>query len=87
MSTYLVALVARPYAHWHDEYVDDHTDGTGATIPLGLYCRASLARYMDRLFAETKRGFGFFQHNFSPVVQPRTTRSGAKMSSSGRCTS
>ena len=66
MSTYLVALVAGPYAHWHDEYVDDRTDGTGATIPLGLYCRASLARYMDadRLFAETKQGFGFFQHNF-----------------------
>jgi aminopeptidase N len=66
MSTYLVALVAGPYAHWHDEYVDDRTDGTGATIPLGLFCRASLAEFMDadRLFTETKQGFGFFQHNF-----------------------
>jgi aminopeptidase N len=66
MSTYLVALVAGPYASWHDEYVDDGVDGAGASIPLGLYCRASLARYMDadRLFAETKQGFGFLQHNF-----------------------
>jgi len=66
MSTYLVALVAGPYASWHDEYVDDGADGSRASIPLGLYCRASLSQYMDadRLFAETKQGFGFFQRNF-----------------------
>jgi aminopeptidase N len=66
MSTYLVALIAGPYASWHDEHVDDSADGSGASIPLGIYCRASLAPYMDadRLFAETKQGFRFFQHNF-----------------------
>jgi aminopeptidase N len=66
MSTYLVALVAGPYAHWQDEYVDERADGAAASIPLGIYCRASLAPYMDadRLFTETKQGFGFFQHNF-----------------------
>ncbi len=61
MSTYVVALVAGPYTEWRDEYSDDL-----ATIPLGLYCRASLAEHMDaeRLFTETKQGFGFFHRNF-----------------------
>jgi aminopeptidase N len=60
-STYLVALVAGPYASWHDTYTDD-----GGTIPLGLYCRASLAPHMDheRLFTETKQGFGFYHRHF-----------------------
>src|SRR4051812_46883763 len=54
MSTYLVALIAGPYAAWHDEYADD-SDDLGGAIPLGLYCRATLAPYMDaeRLFTET----------------------------------
>jgi len=61
LSTYLVALVAGPYAEWRDEHVDE----TG-TIPLGIYCRASLAEHMDaeRLFTETKQGFGFYHRNF-----------------------
>ena len=61
MSTYLVALVAGPYAEWRDEYSDD-----SSTIPLGIYCRASLAEHMDadRLFTETKQGFDFFHRNF-----------------------
>ncbi|MCS7476200.1 aminopeptidase N [Umezawaea endophytica] len=61
MSTYLVALVAGPYAEWRDEF----TDGD-FTIPLGLYCRASLAPHMDheRLFTETKQGFGFYHEAF-----------------------
>ncbi|MFZ2510885.1 MAG: M1 family aminopeptidase, partial [Gordonia sp. (in: high G+C Gram-positive bacteria)] len=61
MSTYLVALIAGPYAEWTDEYVDEH-----GTIPLGLYCRASLGEFMDheRLFAETKQGFDFYHRTF-----------------------
>ncbi|NLG54412.1 MAG: aminopeptidase N, partial [Rhodococcus sp.] len=61
MSTYLVALIAGPYAQWTDVYSDEHGD-----IPLGIYCRASLAEYMDadRLFTETKQGFGFYHRNF-----------------------
>ncbi|WP_309113824.1 aminopeptidase N [Saccharothrix sp.] len=61
MSTYLVALVAGPYAEWRDEYTDGDT-----TIPLGIYCRASLAEHMDadRLFTETKQGFGFYHQAF-----------------------
>lgn len=61
MSTYLVALIAGPYAKWTDTYTDDH-----GTIPLGIYCRASLADHMDaeRLFTETKQGFRFYHDNF-----------------------
>lgn len=61
MSTYLVALIAGPYARWDDVYSDDHGD-----IPLGIFCRKSLADHMDsdRLFTETKQGFGFYHNNF-----------------------
>lgn len=61
MSTYLVALIAGPYARWDDVYSDDHGD-----IPLGLFCRKSLAEFMDpeRLFTETKQGFAFYHNNF-----------------------
>ena len=61
MSTYLVALIAGPYEHWIDNYSDEHGD-----IPLGLYCRKSLAEFMDheRLFTQTKQGFGFYHKNF-----------------------
>ena len=61
MSTYLVALIAGPYAEWQDTYIDEHGE-----IPLGIYCRSSLAQYMDaeRLFTQTKQGFGFYHKNF-----------------------
>ena len=61
LSTYLVALIAGPYASWHDTYRDQH-----AEIPLGIYCRASLAPHMDheRIFTETRQGFDFYHRNF-----------------------
>ena len=61
MSTYLVALIAGPYAVWRDTYADEHGE-----IPLGIFCRASLGEFMDaeRLFTETKQGFGFYHDNF-----------------------
>ncbi|MET0189352.1 MAG: aminopeptidase N [Pseudonocardia sediminis] len=61
MSTYLVALIAGPYAVWTDTYRDEH-----ATIPLGIYCRSSLAPHMDheRIFTETRQGFDFYHRNF-----------------------
>jgi len=57
ISTYLVALIAGPYAK-----VTDSHEG----IPLGLYCRASLAKYLDpdELFRVTKQGFDFFHRVF-----------------------
>ncbi|MGQ0775482.1 MAG: aminopeptidase N [Pseudonocardiales bacterium] len=72
ISTYIVALIAGPYARWTDEYSDspdpdsqDPASGA-APIPLGIYCRASLAEYMDekRLFTETKQGFAFYHRAF-----------------------
>ncbi|HZU46309.1 MAG TPA: aminopeptidase N [Mycobacterium sp.] len=61
MSTYLVALIAGPYAKWTDTYIDEHGE-----IPLGIFCRATLAEYMDaeRLFTQTKQGFGFYHKHF-----------------------
>src|ERR671913_626517 len=57
LSTYLLALIAGPYAR-----VTDSHDG----IPLGLYCRASLAEYLDpdELFRVTKQGFDFYHRVF-----------------------
>ncbi|MQA01647.1 MAG: aminopeptidase N [Streptosporangiales bacterium] len=57
ISTYITALVAGHYSHVHDEH-----DG----IPLGWYCRQSLAEYLDpdELFEITKQGFDFFQRAF-----------------------
>jgi aminopeptidase N len=57
ISTYLVALVAGPYAK-----VTDLHDG----IPLGIYCRASLAQHLDpeAIFALTKAGFDFYHRVF-----------------------
>jgi aminopeptidase N len=57
ISTYLVALIAGPYAR-----VTDSHEG----IPLGLYCRASLAQHLDpdELFRVTKQGFDFYHRVF-----------------------
>jgi len=56
-STYLFALVAGPYEAYRDEHKG---------IPLGLYCRKSLAKYIDtdELFEITKQGLDFFQEFF-----------------------
>lgn len=61
LSTYLVALIAGPYHAVEDAYTDEH-----GTIPLRLLCRSSLAEFLDaeRLFAETKEGFGFYHREF-----------------------
>ena len=61
MSTYLVALIAGPYARWDDVYRDENGE-----IALGIFCRATLAEFMDaeRLFTQTKQGFGFYHKNF-----------------------
>ncbi len=57
VSTYITALVAGPY---HE--VRDHHDG----IDLGLYCRQSLAEFLDpdELLTITKAGFDFYHRVF-----------------------
>ncbi len=62
MSTYITALVAGPYYSVFDTY----TSADGTTIPLGLFCRSSLAEFLDAdsLFEVTKQGFDFFHGLF-----------------------
>ena len=61
MSTYITALVAGPYHEVRDEYA-----GAFGTYPLGVYCRASLAQYLDAddILLITKQGFAFFEERF-----------------------
>ena len=57
ISPYITALVAGPY-----HVVTDHHDG----IDLGLWCRKTLAEYLDadELFLLTKQGFDWYHANF-----------------------
>ena len=57
MSTYITAIVAGPYHQVTSEH-----DG----IPLGIYCRRSLAGYLDpeEIFEVTRQGFDFFHGAF-----------------------
>ncbi len=61
MSTYITAIVAGPYCEVRDEY-----QGKFGTYPLGLFCRNSLAEYLDPedLFTVTKQGFKYFEEAF-----------------------
>jgi aminopeptidase N len=61
MSTYITAIVAGPYYEVRDEY-----KGKFGTYPLGLFCRNSLAEYLDPedLFTVTKQGFKYFEEAF-----------------------
>ena len=57
MSTYITAVAAGPYHIVRDSFED---------IPLGIYCRQSLAEYLDpgEIFEVTKQGFGFYHAAF-----------------------
>ena len=57
ISPYITALIAGPYHKVADEH-----EG----IPLGLYCRSSLAQHLDpdELFEVTKQGFDFYHRVF-----------------------
>jgi aminopeptidase N len=61
MSTYITAIVAGPYHEVKDSY-----SGKFGTYPLGLFCRKSLAEYLDPadLFEVTKQGFEYFEEAF-----------------------
>ena len=57
LSTYVTAVCAGPYHELRDSF-----DG----ISLGVYCRRSLAEYLDpdEILEVTKQGFGFFHEAF-----------------------
>jgi len=60
ISTYITALVAGPYYHVHDEYKGEKK------VPLGIFCRKSLADSLDpeNIFEVTKQGFAYFEKVF-----------------------
>ncbi|HEY6799665.1 MAG TPA: aminopeptidase N, partial [Agromyces sp.] len=62
ISSYIVALIAGPYAAWHGtaRSID------GRDIPLGLFTRASLAQYAepDVMFELVQDGLGFYETAF-----------------------
>ena len=62
MSSYITAIVAGPYTVVRDEL----TSSDGRTIPLGVFCRSSLAEHLDAdyIFDITRRGFEFFEEMF-----------------------
>ncbi len=62
ISSYITALIAGPYKVWTDEL----TSSDGRKIPLGVFCRSSLAEFMDAdyIFDKTKAGFEFFEKLF-----------------------
>ncbi|ARQ70653.1 aminopeptidase N [Streptomyces marincola] len=61
ISTYITALIAGPYHAVHSSW-----EGADRSVPLGLYCRPSLAEHLDAdaLFEVTRQGFDWFQEKF-----------------------
>ncbi|MDQ4085124.1 MAG: aminopeptidase N [Actinomycetota bacterium] len=61
MSTYITALVAGEY-----QVVRDSFAGRDGDIPLGVFCRQSLAEFLDadEILEVTKQGFAFFESAF-----------------------
>ncbi|MGC4996545.1 MULTISPECIES: aminopeptidase N [unclassified Streptomyces] len=61
ISSYITALIAGPYHSVHSVYEKD-----GQSVPLGIYCRPSLAEFLDSdaIFAVTRQGFDWFQEKF-----------------------
>ncbi|HLT85843.1 MAG TPA: M1 family aminopeptidase, partial [Phototrophicaceae bacterium] len=62
ISSYITAIVAGPYHRVTGEL----TSSDGRTIPLGVYCRASLAEHLDaeNVLDVTRAGFAFFEDAF-----------------------
>ncbi|AWK08690.1 aminopeptidase N [Streptomyces spongiicola] len=61
ISTYITALIVGPYHSVHSSYEKD-----GQSVPLGIYCRPSLAEFLDAdaIFEVTRQGFDWFQEKF-----------------------
>ncbi|MEU6892201.1 aminopeptidase N [Streptomyces sp. NPDC046557] len=63
ISTYITALIAGPYHAVHSSYEGKD----GQSVPLGIYCRPSLAEFLDAdaIFEVTRQGFDWFQEKFA----------------------
>ncbi|KAB1501456.1 aminopeptidase N [Corynebacterium sp. 320] len=78
LSTYLIAFCVGPWFSVTDSWtgtIREYPETAGATgvqtsgeltVPLGLYCRQSLAPYLDadELFTITKQGFDWYAEHF-----------------------
>ncbi|MGX1887318.1 aminopeptidase N [Streptomyces sp. NPDC055287] len=62
ISTYITALIVGPYHAVHSSYENEN----GQSVPLGIYCRPSLAEFLDAdaIFDVTRQGFDWFQEKF-----------------------
>ncbi|MCK6210598.1 aminopeptidase N [Georgenia sp. EYE_87] len=62
ISSYLTAVVAGPF----HKVTGELTSRDGRTIPLGVYCRASLAEFLDaeEIMDITRAGFAFYEEAF-----------------------
>ncbi len=62
ISSYIVAIIAGPYSQWRDSArsID------GRDVPLGLFTRASLARYAEPevMFETVRAGLAFYEQAF-----------------------
>lgn len=63
ISTYITALIVGPYHAVHSSYEGKD----GQSVPLGIYCRPSLAEFLDAdaIFDVTRQGFDWFQEKFA----------------------
>ncbi|WP_370412823.1 aminopeptidase N [Streptomyces fradiae] len=62
ISSYITALIVGPYHAVHSSY----EGADGQVVPLGIYCRPSLAEFLDaeHIFDVTRQGFTWFQEKF-----------------------
>ncbi|PWD50149.1 aminopeptidase N [Serinibacter arcticus] len=70
LPCYVTAIIAGPYAGGEGEL----TSSDGRTIPLAVYCRASLAEHLDveEILDVTRRGFAFYEQAFDyPYPYPK----------------
>ncbi|OEJ35653.1 aminopeptidase N [Streptomyces subrutilus] len=63
ISSYITALIVGPYHAVHSSYEGPD----GQSVPLGIYCRPSLAEFLDAdaIFEVTRQGFDWFQEKFA----------------------
>ncbi|MDF9813288.1 aminopeptidase N [Streptomyces sp. SPB162] len=61
ISSYITALIAGPYTAVHSTW-----EGEGRSVPLAIYCRPSLAEFLDAdaIFEVTRQGFDWFEEKF-----------------------
>lgn len=66
ISTYITTVLAGPYFRAEDAWSTTLPDGSVLDIPLGAYCRSSLAEHFDpqNIFEITKQGLAYFHELF-----------------------